>query len=155
MKRLVALHCTLHILYQKWLFGHHGIIASAHHWLFDTILSFLSQDPPRSSQKSPGNTSNGKSGPESPKPARKRFGSTSDDGAPRVNGLGEGGAGGGTCPGDLDRLKEEIMDEMRKELDKVKQDIIEGKANFQLKFSWTVIVFDNDYAKVNLPSEIL
>lgn len=85
-----------------------------------------SQDPPRSSQKSPGNTSNGKSGPESPKPARKRFGSTSDDGTPRVNGLGEGGAGGGTCPGDLERLKEEIMDEMRKELDKVKQDIIEA-----------------------------
>lgn len=86
-----------------------------------------SQDPPRSSQKSPGNqSSNGKTGPESPKPPRKRFGSTSDDGAPRVNGLGEGGAGGGTCSGDLERLKEEIMEEMRKELDKVKQDIIEA-----------------------------
>lgn len=30
-------------------------------------------------------------------------------------------------PADLDRLKEEIMDEMRKELDKVKQDIIDGE----------------------------
>lgn len=95
-------------------------------------ISFPSQDPPRSSQKSPGNaSSNGKTGPESPKPARKRFGSTSDDGAPRVNGLGESGAGGGSCPGDLERLKEEIMDEMRKELDKVKQDIIEGKATVE------------------------
>ncbi|KAG0721522.1 Protein enabled [Chionoecetes opilio] len=86
-----------------------------------------SQDPPRSSQKSPGNTStNGKSGDGgSPKPDRKRFGSTSEEGAPRVNGL-EGGAGAVACSGDLERLKEEIMDEMRKELDKVKMDIIEG-----------------------------
>ena len=43
-----------------------------------------------------------------------------------MNGL-EGGAGGGACAGDLERLKEEIMDEMRKELDKVKLDIIEGE----------------------------
>ncbi|XP_042221690.1 protein enabled-like isoform X2 [Homarus americanus] len=88
-----------------------------------------SQDPPRSSQKSPGNTSsssNGKTGPESPKPQRKRFGSTSEDGAPRVNGIGESSGGGGASLGDLERLKEEIMDEMRKELDKVKQEIIDA-----------------------------
>lgn len=88
-----------------------------------------SQDPPRSSQKSPGNTSstNGKTGPESPKPSRKRFGSTSDDGStPRVNGLGESSSGGGASSGELERLKEEIMDEMRKELDKVKQEIIDA-----------------------------
>lgn len=92
------------------------------------LVCYCFQDPPRSSQKSPGNTSssNGKSGGESPKPGRKRFGSTSDDGAPRVNGLGDSSAAV-AVPADLERLKEEIMDEMRKELDKVKQDIIDGE----------------------------
>lgn len=70
--------------------------------------------------------SNGKfangSGSESPKPARKRFGSTSEDTAPKVNGLPESS---GACS-DLESLKQEILKEIRKEMGKMKQDIIDA-----------------------------
>ncbi|XP_067007842.2 protein enabled [Anabrus simplex] len=71
--------------------------------------------------------SNGKfangSGSESPKPARKRFGSSSEESAPKVNGTSEMGSAG--CS-DLESLKQEILKEMRKEMGKLKQDIIDA-----------------------------
>jgi hypothetical protein len=63
------------------------------------------------------------SGSESPKPSRKRFGSASEEQLPKLNGLPDGA----TCVTDLDSLKQEILKEMRKEMAKLKQDIIDGK----------------------------
>ena len=40
---------------------------------------------------------------------------------------GTGAAGGGVTVGDLDVLKQEILTEVRKEMFKAKQEIIEGK----------------------------
>ncbi|GLG96868.1 Uncharacterized protein GBIM_03751 [Gryllus bimaculatus] len=70
--------------------------------------------------------SNGKfangSGSESPKPARKRFGSTSEE-SPKVNGLPDT-TSSAPCS-DFESLKQEILKEMRKEMGKMKQDIID------------------------------
>jgi len=63
------------------------------------------------------------SGSESPKPSRKRFGSASEEQLPKLNGLPDGA----TCVPDLDSLKQEILKEIRKEMTKLKQDIIDGK----------------------------
>ncbi|RXG74086.1 Protein enabled-like protein, partial [Armadillidium vulgare] len=87
----------------------------------------------RPTPKSPGTsgssiaTSNGKSsgGGESPKPARKRFGSTCEDVSPRVNGIASDVLGAG--PPDhvlLEKIKDEILEEMKKEMHKCKQEII-------------------------------
>ncbi|KAK7864975.1 hypothetical protein R5R35_004949 [Gryllus longicercus] len=71
--------------------------------------------------------SNGKfangSGSESPKPARKRFGSTSEE-SPKVNGLPDT-TSSAPCS-DFESLKQEILKEMRKEMGKMKQDIIDA-----------------------------
>ncbi|KAG8234454.1 hypothetical protein J437_LFUL011853 [Ladona fulva] len=69
----------------------------------------------------------------SPKPSRKRFGSASEE-------SGKTGAGGeisqqSTIPGspvDLESLKQDLLREMRKELGKIKQEIIDGEACFPL-----------------------
>ncbi|KAB7501324.1 Protein enabled-like protein [Armadillidium nasatum] len=87
----------------------------------------------RPTPKSPGTsgssiaTSNGKSsgGGESPKPSRKRFGSTCEDVSPRVNGIASDVLGAG--PPDhvlLEKIKDEILEEMKKEMHKCKQEII-------------------------------
>ncbi|KAK3907312.1 Protein enabled [Frankliniella fusca] len=63
-------------------------------------------------------------GGESPKPGRKRFGSSSEENlVPKVNGLNSGDANGGSIA-DLDALKQEILREMRQEFSRLKQDLI-------------------------------
>ncbi|PNF37426.1 hypothetical protein B7P43_G16028 [Cryptotermes secundus] len=63
------------------------------------------------------------SGSESPKPSRKRFGSASEEQLPKLNGLPDGTT---TCVTDFDSLKQEILKEMKKEMAKLKQDIIDA-----------------------------
>ncbi|KAH8327333.1 hypothetical protein KR074_010402 [Drosophila pseudoananassae] len=67
------------------------------------------------------NTTN--SGGESPRPMRKRFGSASEETILKVNGDGLSLA---LSNGDLDTLKAEIVREMRLEIQKVKNEIIDG-----------------------------
>ena len=73
-----------------------------------------------------GNNQNRKSGSESPKMpdagsgARRRLGSVPDGSA--VN----GDAGGGATTEQMEALKQEILREMRKEVDQMKKDIIEA-----------------------------
>lgn len=63
------------------------------------------------------------SGSESPKPARKRFGSIENDlDVSRVN----GDASSGATNEQLEALKQEILREMRKEMTKMKQEIIDA-----------------------------
>ncbi|XP_046999265.1 protein enabled isoform X2 [Schistocerca americana] len=85
--------------------------------------SDASQDK-KSWDKSAGNGkfANG-SGSESPKPSRKRFGSSSEEQGMKVNGVQEGTGTGCT---DLESLKQEILREMKKEMNKMKQDIIDA-----------------------------
>jgi enabled protein len=68
------------------------------------------------------------SGSESPKPARKRFGSMADDlDIAKFNGEASGGgSAGGISAEQLEAVKQEILDEMRKEVNKAKQEIIEA-----------------------------
>ncbi|KAH8348742.1 hypothetical protein KR084_010530 [Drosophila pseudotakahashii] len=68
------------------------------------------------------NTTN--SGGESPRPMRKRFGSASEETILKVNGDGLSLA---LSNGDLDTLKAEIVREMRLEIQKVKNEIIDGR----------------------------
>ncbi|XP_047737102.1 protein enabled isoform X2 [Hyalella azteca] len=64
-------------------------------------------------------------GGESPKPARKRFGSTCDDGGPtRLNGVS--GNEGCVTSQDLDNLREDLMAHITKEVNKCKLEIIEA-----------------------------
>ena len=88
-----------------------------------TIIIICFQKSPSTTPSSNTITTNGKSGPESPKMNRKRINSSCEETSPRVNGLG----GGDSSTVDMDRLKDEILDEVRKELHKCKQEIIEGK----------------------------
>ena len=73
-----------------------------------------------------GNSQNRKSGSESPKMpdagsgARRRLGSVPDGSA--LN----GDAGGGATTEQMEALKQEILREMRKEVDQMKKDIIEA-----------------------------
>lgn len=62
---------------------------------------------------------------ESPKSIRKRFGSASEETILKVNGLAESITLG---PTDLESLKNEIVKEVRKEMSKIKQDIIDSKS---------------------------
>jgi len=72
------------------------------------------------------NSSKFNGGGESPKPSRKRFGSASEEAgtlsvAPgKVNGTSEG------SNLDLETLKQEILREMRKEMQKLKTEIVDG-----------------------------
>lgn len=74
-----------------------------------------------------GGGANGKftngSGAESPKPSRKRFGSSSEEQVPKTNGVPEGQ---NLICSDLETLKQDIIKEMKKEINKVKQEIIDG-----------------------------
>lgn len=62
---------------------------------------------------------------ESPKSIRKRFGSASEETILKVNGLNEVS---GLClgPVEMESLKNEIVKEIKKELTKMKQDILEA-----------------------------
>lgn len=65
------------------------------------------------------------SGSESPKPRRTRLGSLADEiDVSQRN--GEANSGNGITNAELQAVKQEILDEMRKEMDKMKQDIIEA-----------------------------
>ncbi|XP_066256562.1 protein enabled isoform X1 [Euwallacea similis] len=70
----------------------------------------------------PSNTS--KFGGESPKSVRKRFGSASEETILKVNGLSDGGIAIG--PTEMESLKNEIVKEVKKEIAKMKQDIIDA-----------------------------
>lgn len=63
---------------------------------------------------------------ESPKSVRKRFGSASEETILKVNGLSEAPQLS-IGPNELDTLKNEIVKELRKDIVKMKQDIIDGK----------------------------
>lgn len=68
---------------------------------------------------------------ESPKSIRKRFGSASEETILKVNGLSEV-SGLSLGPTELESLKNEIVKEVKKEISKMKQDIIDGKRQFFL-----------------------
>ncbi|KOC68723.1 Protein enabled like protein [Habropoda laboriosa] len=72
------------------------------------------------------NSSNNKfsNGAESPKSVRKRFGSASEDTLLKVNGVNDGAA---LTAQELEAFKAEIIKEVRKEIQKMKQEIIDGK----------------------------
>lgn len=63
---------------------------------------------------------------ESPKSVRKRFGSASEETILKVNGLSDASQLS-IGPSELDSLKNDIIKEVRKDLAKMKQDIIDGK----------------------------
>ncbi|CAG9856037.1 unnamed protein product [Phyllotreta striolata] len=71
----------------------------------------------------PGNAS--KFNSESPKGVRKRFGSASEETILKVNGLSEVG-GLSIGPTEMESLKNDIVKEMRKEIAKMKQDILDA-----------------------------
>nr|CAD7426410.1 unnamed protein product [Timema monikensis] len=87
------------------------------------------QDKTNSSNSS-GTKLNG-SGAESPKPVRKRFGSSSEE-LNKVNGmcLSEGQT---TPCADLEALKQDIVKEVKREIDKMKQEIIDGMGKVELE----------------------
>ncbi|XP_022915773.2 protein enabled isoform X1 [Onthophagus taurus] len=62
---------------------------------------------------------------ESPKSIRKRFGSASEETILKVNGLSEV-SGLSLAPNELESLKNEIIKEVRKEIAKMKQDILDA-----------------------------
>lgn len=66
---------------------------------------------------------------ESPKSHRKRFGSASEDTLLKVNGIAEGSF---VNAQEMECFKNDILKEMRKELQKIKQEVIEGM--FQIKY---------------------
>lgn len=71
------------------------------------------------------NSSNNKfsNGAESPKSVRKRFGSASEDTLLKVNGVNDGSS---LTAQEMEAFKAEIIKEMRKEFQKLKQEIIDG-----------------------------
>ncbi|CAH0547794.1 unnamed protein product, partial [Brassicogethes aeneus] len=76
-------------------------------------------------------------GGDSPKSVRKRFGSASEETILKVNGLScEVGANLSLGPAEIDTLKNEIVKEVKKEIAKLKQDILDGKTfTFQSDYS--------------------
>lgn len=80
-------------------------------------------------------TGKSSSGSESPKPGRRRFGSTADEiDVTKLNGMAENAINNATSSSnsttasnaELEAIKQEILREMRKEMSKMKQDIIEA-----------------------------
>lgn len=65
---------------------------------------------------------------ESPKSVRKRFGSASEETILKVNGLSTDSVVGNLSlgPSEFDSLKNEIVKEIRKEMNKMKQEILDG-----------------------------
>lgn len=95
------------------------------------------EEPGRNFEKGSSPTGKSSSGSESPKPGRRRFGSTADEiDVTKLNGMAEnavnnatssgGQAGSATTNAELEAVKQEILREMRKEMAKMKQDIIEA-----------------------------
>lgn len=77
-------------------------------------------------QSNSGAPNTGGSGPESPRPSRKRFGSASEETIlKQVN--GEGGGLSLANPLELENFKADIIRAMRLEINKAKQEILEGK----------------------------
>lgn len=68
---------------------------------------------------------------ESPKSVRKRFGSASEETILKVNGLSSDSVVGNLSlgPSEFDSLKNEIVKEVRKEMSKMKQEILDGKCD--------------------------
>lgn len=66
---------------------------------------------------------------ESPKSVRKRFGSASEETILKVNGLSSDSVVGNLSlgPSEFDSLKNEIVKEVRKEMSKMKQEILDGE----------------------------
>lgn len=64
---------------------------------------------------------------ESPKSVRKRFGSASEETILKVNGLASDVGNLSLGPSEFDSLKNEIVKEVRKEMSKMKQEILDGK----------------------------
>lgn len=92
------------------------------------IARFFSQEPESSPDKKSwdkNNTSNNKfsNGAESPKSVRKRFGSASEDTLLKVNGVNDGTS---FTAQEMEAFKVEIIKEVRKEFQKMKQEIIDG-----------------------------
>lgn len=75
-------------------------------------------------------TSNNKfsNGAESPKAHRKRFGSASEDTLLKVNGVNEGSS---ITAQELEAFKAELMKEVRKEFQKIKQEIVDGNVFYE------------------------
>ncbi|XP_053987227.1 protein enabled [Hylaeus volcanicus] len=87
-------------------------------------------DPPQEPESSPDkkwdkNNSNNKfsNGAESPKSVRKRFGSASEDTLLKVNGVNDGAV---LTAQEMDAFKAEIIKEVRKEFQKMKQEIVDA-----------------------------
>ena len=99
-------------------------------WIDDLI--FFQDESSGRKESSP--TGKSSSGSESPKPGRRRFGSTADEiDVTKLNGMAENAINNATSSGgttatnaELEAMKQEILREMRKEMAKMKQDIIEG-----------------------------
>ena len=92
-----------------------------------------------SGRKESSPTGKSSSGSESPKPGRRRFGSTADEiDVTKLNGMAENAINNATSSGgttatnaELEAMKQEILREMRKEMAKMKQDIIEGMSGIR------------------------
>ena len=105
---------------------------------FDLMIFFFFQEE-SSGRKESSPTGKSSSGSESPKPGRRRFGSTADEiDVTKLNGMAENAINNATSSGgttatnaELEAMKQEILREMRKEMAKMKQDIIEGMSGIR------------------------
>lgn len=70
-------------------------------------------------------------GAESPKAHRKRFGSASEDTLLKVNGVNDGSS---ITAQEMEAFKAELMKEVRKEFQKIKQEIVDGNYGCSLVF---------------------
>lgn len=89
---------------------------------------FFYQEPESSPDKKSWDKSNAlnnkfSNGAESPKSVRKRFGSASEDTLLKVNGVNDGAS---FTAQEMEAFKVEIIKEVRKEFQKMKQEIIDG-----------------------------
>ena len=108
----------------------------------------LQDESGRNFEKGSSPTGKSSSGSESPKPGRRRFGSTADEiDVTKLNGMAENAINNATSSGgsssaqpatnaELEAIKQEILREMRKEMAKMKQDIIEGMSGMPMRTSW-------------------
>lgn len=91
-------------------------------------MNYLPKEPENSPDKKwdKNNSSNNKfsNGGESPKSARKRFGSASEDTLLKVNGVGDGSS---FSAQEIEAFKAEIIKEVRREFQKMKQELMDGK----------------------------
>lgn len=92
-------------------------------------MYYIYQEPESSPDKKSwdkNSSSNNKfsNGAESPKSVRKRFGSASEDTLLKVNGVNDGAV---LTAQEMEAFKAEIIKEVRKEFQKMKQEIVDGK----------------------------